>query len=115
MGWRREMLKHLMEALNRDRDGAVRRTEFDPPPEPREIVLSPNEREAVEAFLFNNTKDGFKYADRKGQRGIVFYDERGRAAAGLVREMDDGLLLGLAEREGYEYVPSADPHPEVDA
>lgn len=109
------MLKHLMEALNVDRDGAVRRTEFDAPPETVEVVLSPNEREAVELYLFDHTNPRFQYVDRKGLKGIVFYDERGRAAAGLIREMDDGLLLRLAQKEGYQYVPSTTPHPEVDA
>lgn len=100
------MLKHLMEALNLDADGAVRRTEFDPLPQP-EVLLSPNEREAIESFVLKTTRPDFRYTDRGGKQGIVFYDDRGRAAAAIVREMDDGLLLGLAKREGYEYVPSA--------
>lgn len=99
------MLKRLMEALNLDRDGAVRRTEFDPLPQP-EVLLSPSEREAVESFVLNATSPAFRYVDRGGKEGIVFYDNRGRAAAGIVRDMDDGLLLGLAKREGYEYVSS---------
>ena len=106
------MLDRLMEALNVDRDGAVRRTEFNPPPL-SQIFLSPNEREAVESYLLQATKEQFRYVDRRGNQGIVFYDDRGRAAAAVVSEMDDGLLLSLAEREGYEYVPSAEPHPEV--
>lgn len=108
------MLEHLMESLNVDRDGSVRRTEFDPPPTRTDVVLSPFEREAVESFLFDNTKAAFRYTDRRGHKGIVFYDDRGRAAAGIVREMDDGMLLTLAEKEGYEYVPSAKPHPPVE-
>lgn len=107
------MLKNLMEALNVDRDGAISRNEFNPPLE-RAVVLSPNEREAVESFVVNHTKTQFKFTDRHGKHGIVFYDSRGRAAAGLVREMDDGMLLGLAEKEGYEYEPSTEPHPEVE-
>jgi len=99
------MLKRLMEALNLDADGAVRRTEFDPLPMP-EVLLSPNEREAIESFVLGATSPAFRYQDRSGKQGIVFYDDRGRAAAGIVREMDDGLLLGLAKREGYEYVPN---------
>lgn len=106
------MLKHLMEALNVDRDGAVRRTEFDAPVM-KPVVLSPNEREAVEAYLLNATKEAFKFDSRTGQ-GVVFYDDRGRASAGVVSEMGDELLLSLAEREGYEYVPSAEPHPGVE-
>jgi len=109
------MLEHLMEALNVDRDGSVRRTEFDPPPDTTEVVLSPNEREAIEAYLYDHTNTRFQYLDRKGRKGIVFYDERGRAAAGLVREMDDSMLLRLAKKEGYEYVPTSVPHPEVEA
>ena len=108
------MLENLMEAMNVDRDGAVRRTEFCPPPTRTEVLLSPNEREAIESFLFDNTKQQFRYTDRKGQGGIVFYDTRGRAVSAIVREMDDGLLLTLAEKEGYRYVPSAKPHPQVD-
>jgi hypothetical protein len=100
------MLKRLMEALNLDADGAVRRTEFEPAPVP-EVLLSPNEREAMESFLFDATSSAFRYIDRDGRKGIVFYDDRGRAACGVVRDMDDGLLLGLAQREGYEYVPGA--------
>lgn len=106
------MMKKLMEALNVDRDGAVRRTEF-VPTGPPDVLLSPNEREAVEAYLLQVTKEQFLYTDRYGHRGIVFYDDRGRAATGVVREMDDGLLLSLATKEGYEYTPSAEPHPEV--
>lgn len=109
------MLKHLMEALNVDRDGAVRRTEFDPPTSSVEVVLSPNEREAIESYLYNHTKTQFQYVDRDGHKGIVFYDDRGRAASGVIREMDDGLLLSLAQKEGYEYVQSTTPHPEVEA
>jgi hypothetical protein len=100
------MLKRLMEALNLDADGSVRRTEFDPLPQP-EVLLSPNEREAVESFVLDVTSSAFRYMDRSGKEGIVFYDDRGRAAAGIIRDMDDGLLLALAKREGYEYVPSA--------
>lgn len=99
------MLKRLMEALNLDADGAVRRVEFDPAPVP-DVLLSPLEREAMESFLFNATSSAFRYIDRSGKKGIVFYDDRGRAACGIVRDMDDGLLLGLAQREGYEYIPS---------
>lgn len=106
------MLRKLMEALNVDRDGAVRRTEFVPTAPPN-VLLSPNEREAIEAYLVQATKTQFLYTDRQGHQGIVFYDDRGRAAAGVVREMDDGLLLSLAAKEGYEYTPSAEPHPEV--
>jgi len=107
------MLRNLMEFLNLDRDGAVRRSEFVPPPSPQ-VLLSPNEREAVEAYLLQATKERFQYTDRRGRKGVVFYDDRGRAAAGVVAEMDDGLLLSLAQREGYEYVPSAGVYPEVE-
>lgn len=81
--------------------GSVDRREFDPEaPVGWPMVTSPEERKRLEAFVLSSTPKVHQYETADGKTGIVYFDERGRAARGKISEMSDDELVRLARVGG---------------
>jgi hypothetical protein len=111
MGQWADLMRAIHEDKNKDRDGSVRRTEFDigiP-----EADLEDGEREQLQAFVLAKTREGHKFPCSDGRQGIVYADERGRAVKCAVEDLGDGELLWLAQQKGWrnggDEEPTADP------
>ena len=112
------MLSNLMNALTEHLkvDGAVDRPEFDidQPAWPEEV--DPNDRLSLERYVFKKTPSRHTFRTADGEKGIVYFDARGRATTTVVSEMGGDDLLALAKRQGRRmkgnapWKPSRDTH-----
>jgi len=110
MGGFSDLMCAIREDKNKDRDGAVRRTEFDVGVPAAE--LEDDGRVRLRAFILANTSVGHKYMMASGGQGIVYADNRGRAVKCAIKDLGDGELLWLARQKGWEpevREPTADP------
>jgi hypothetical protein len=113
------LFKHVSE--NQQIDGEVDRDEFDPRND-REgwpEGVHPENRQSMERYVYNRVPERHRFRTADGEKGIVFFDSRGRATSGLVTEMDDEELLRLARSQGKRvkgdkrFRPSKDPGYQV--
>lgn len=98
------MLNNLMTQLTEHQkvDGEVERAEFDPRHDregwPEEV--DPADRQKIERYVFGKTPSHHTYKTADGEKGIVFFDSRGRATNAVISEMDGEELLRLARSYG---------------
>jgi hypothetical protein len=95
------MFDSMMElSENRKMDGAVDRPEL--MVRSHDFDLSPEMRSELEDFVYEHTPCRHKFTDNRGQRGIVYFDERNRAADCLIGEMAASELLRQARIHGHK-------------
>lgn len=76
--------------------GAVNRSEFEPTRVRAD--MDPPTRARMESVVWSGTPGRHRFKTAAGERGIVFFDERGRAASGVLSEIGDGELARLYDR-----------------
>jgi len=91
-------------------DGAVRRPEFEPPPD-SEASLSDEERGRLIAFLASTTPDRHKFVAAGGRVGVVYFDTRGRAVSAVLDDLDDDTLQWIAQSKNMDGTPMATSDP----
>lgn len=92
-------MKRLMSYLNEQSlyaSGAVDRGEFEPT-RVRDL-MDPVMRKRVESAVWKSTPERHRFKAADGQRGVVFFDDRGRASSQKLSEMSTGELSRLYER-----------------
>jgi hypothetical protein len=94
-----ESMMELSEQTGLKMDGAVDRGEL--MTRPWNGDLDSETRAALEDFVFTETPCRHKFNDAMGQRGIVYFDERGRAAHCLIGEMASSELMRQARIHGW--------------
>lgn len=91
-------MKELMKYLEEQKltaSGAVDRHEFDPSRVNADLGAS--ERARMESALWRGTPEQHRYKDSSGRKGLVYFDERGRACTDLVSKISNGELIRLYE------------------
>lgn len=78
-----------------ERDGAIRRTEFDVPA-PSGAGYTDELRASVREFVLSATPQRHQFTTRSGMKGIVYFDRRGRAVEAVLSEIDDDTLAWIA-------------------
>ena len=116
------MFSNLMSQLEEHQgvDGAVERPEFDPRNDrtgwPDDV--NPEDRQSIERFVYGKIPDRHRFKTADGDKGIVFFDSRGRATHGIITEIDGEELARLARTFGKKlkgddgggrFKPSKDP------
>lgn len=101
------MLEHAMKLAERItgntlRDGEVQRTEFEPGASSSgwPLIADPEVRRKVEQFVLRTTPTPHRYTTADGDVGIVYFDERGRAASCKLSEISDLDLERIASQRG---------------
>lgn len=94
---------------DRNRDGAVRRDEFDTV-QSVHADLSVGERTSAEAHVWDVVPDGRKLKTADGKEVVVYLNRRGLAVEAVLDDMDDDELMWLAASTGFERPDSA-PEP----
>ena len=98
MGRFSELMRAIQEDKNKDRDGAVHRTEFDVNILYKDLGA---DRERIEGFVLAKTHKAHRYMLAKGGQGIVYHDQRGRAVSCAINDIPDGELYWLARQKGW--------------
>jgi hypothetical protein len=96
------LMASITENKNIDRDGSVNRSEFDRvshPPINKE--LDANGRRKLEKYILDKTPSAHKFLNATGYTTIVYFDDRGRAAASSIVDLSDDEIVRLA----YEKIP----------
>lgn len=81
-------------------DGAVDRPEL-AHQGPYDYDMSPELRSELEEFVYAHTPCRHKFSDMRGQRGIVYFDGRGRAADALLADISSSELMRQARIHGW--------------
>ena len=74
--------------------GAVDRPEFEPD---HEDGMDAEERVKMERFILRNTPSQHRYKTAGGQQGIVYFDDRGRAASAELATIPCADLVRIAK------------------
>lgn len=111
------MLARLIQGLTEQQfaHGEVDRKEFEPDAAafPVPWADDPEARPKLERFVLSNTPERHRFKTAGGQDGIVYFDDRGRAASAVFSQIDDQTLLKVARGLGKRWPGDPNGKPQT--
>lgn len=95
-----ESMMGLTEQSGTEMDGAITRDAMTYQ-RSTDYPVNPEQRSELENFVYAHTPCRHKFVDNAGRRGIVYFDQRGRAADVLIGEMAASELYRQARIHGW--------------